>query len=241
MSSTIQNQSTSRTRIVFIIGTLLVGALLVGGIVTDHPTIGDATATTNQTNQTQNQTETHTLEIIYVEGGGEYTFSAYGNVSYVSEYRESSDRSVEGMAKGSVSSNDKRDVITFSDAVLSFEYNPGIRVKLDGKRVDPRSLSGTSAPETITSTPTATATSTPSNATTTPRPTLSPFPTTTVSDTATPAPTVTISPTATDSPTNTPNSSTDSEGNEGGTLGFNLSFVLAIAAVIVFVVLWRVE
>lgn len=180
-------------------------------------------AVSNPTYANQNQNQSHTLEIIHVNGSVSYQLTSSGKISFAQAHAEDTDNIAGNTASGDVgglpweaNSNDSKDVIRFTGDVLDLELNDRngkVRVKLDGKRVNPDSLQNTPTPS---STPSATETTTPP---------------------ATDSPASTLSPTST-SPTGSTSSASD-DGGFGSSL--SLSFVLAIAGIGVLLLLRKVE
>ena len=198
-----------------------------------------------------NRSSGHTLVIEQVNGSVAYTVTITGKVTL--KQAESTDAIGGPMVTGRVggmpwneTSSDPKDVIHFTGELQDFEYNTNngkIRVRLDGKPIDPQSLVNTPSrtPQPTTPTPTVT---TPTTPTTSP-----------TSSTATPTTTVSSTPPVTSSPTVTPTepqatttvTSQQSDSSDGSLLdnqfvrGFVGSFIIFIAAGVAAVLYLRMQ
>jgi hypothetical protein len=138
-------------------GAVLVICLVLLGALVGPITIPTAAA------QGQKQSQQHKIVIIHVSGSPSWSITASGSIQLDPKTTENTDSISGKTADGSVgglpweNTSDPRDVIYYTGEVLQFDLGGtgNARVKLDGKRVDPKSLKNTP-----TSTPTPPSTST---------------------------------------------------------------------------------
>jgi hypothetical protein len=214
------------------------GAVLVIGLVLLVGLVGPITMSTAAA-QSQTQSQRHKLVIIHVSGSPSWSITASGSIQLDTKTTENTDSIGGKTADGSVgglpweaNTSDPRDVIYYTGEVLQFDLGGTgtARVKLDGKRVNPKSLKNTPI-----STPTPRPTIFPQStvhATTTPTPS-SPIttvssPTPTMSPTVAPSPTPDRASPVSLSPTNQSSSSVLVDGALGVVIGVGILLVVAL-------------
>lgn len=117
-------------------------------------TIGGSAQTTASNSTATNQS--HTLEIIHINGSVNYAVTVSGTASYAQTHTEDTDNIAANTASGDVgglpwetNSSDSKDVIRFTGEIYDFDINDKngkIQVTLDGKSIDPTSFRTTPAP-----------------------------------------------------------------------------------------------
>jgi hypothetical protein len=125
------------------------GAILVICLVLLGALVGPITMPTAA--QGQKQSQRHKLVITHVSGSPSWSITASGSIQLDTKTTENTDSISGKTADGSVgglpweNTSDPRDVIYYTGEVLQFDLGGtgNARIKLDGKRVDPKSLKNT--------------------------------------------------------------------------------------------------